>query len=237
MLVAVFSIVTFVINFGVMQNNDSLVSSIITALEKDSNDTVKNLNINFEKIAEGLESADQATQKIILELYTTSYNTLIQAVANQISPMIENFDFDSAGEVITSLLETTKEIKWIKFVSSENPSDSDIYEFGKKASDDSKIFTHQIKNDFSFLKIEMQVSLSGIEAIRDVESIFSKINKDNQELAYGVGISSKKSIANATDFANLLSERGTRKLVTQIIVFMVFVLVLICLTVVFFIKR
>ena len=92
--------------------------------------------------------------------------------------MIENFDFDSAGEVITSLLETTKEIKWIKFVSSENPSASDIYEFGQKASDDSKIFTHQIKNDFSFLKIEMQVSLSGIEAIRDVESIFSKINKN-----------------------------------------------------------
>ena len=90
MLVTVFSIVTFVINFGVMQNNDSLVSSIITALEKDSNVTVNNLNINFEKIANGLESADQATQKIILELYTTSYNTLIQAVANQIFPMIGN---------------------------------------------------------------------------------------------------------------------------------------------------
>ncbi len=237
MLVTVFIILTLGIIAGIMQNNDSLVYSIITALEKNSNDTVKTLSKNFEGIAKELENADQATQNIILELYTTSYNTSIQAIANQIFPMIENFDFDSASEVITSTLKISKEIKRVKFETSEKPTASDVYEFGQKDSGDSKIFTHQIKTDFAFLKMEMEVSLSRIQAIRDVENIFFKINKDNQELASSVANSSKQSITNAKDYANSLSQRGLRKLVTQIIAFMLLILGLLCLSVVFCIRR
>jgi methyl-accepting chemotaxis protein len=238
MLVIVFTIATLGINFSVMQNNESLVTSILAAFESDSNNTVESLNKNFAKIVKGLESADQATRKIILDLYSNSYDTLIQSIAHQIFPMIESFDFDSAGEVITSLLNTTKEIKWVKFVTVEAPTASDIYEFGKKASDDSKIFTDQINNNYSFLKIEMQVSLSGIQSIiSDVEGIFSKINKENQELAASVEMGNKQSIANAKNSANSFSRRGIRKLVTKIIVFMVLVLGLVCLSVIFFIKR
>jgi len=238
LLVIVFTIATLGINYGVMQNNKSLVSSIVAAFESDSNITVETLNKNFTKTVKGFESANQATRKIILDLYSTSYDTLIQAIAHQIFPMIESFDFDSAGEVISSLLNTTKEIKWVKFVTAETPTASDIYEFGKKASDDAKIITYRMNNNYSFLKIEMQVSLSGIQGIvSDVEGIFSKINIENQELASSVEMSSMQSIANAKDSANSLSRKGIRKLITQIIVFMVLVLGLVCLSVAFFIKR
>ena len=144
MLAIVFTIATLGINFGVMQNNESLVSSIVAAFESDSNNTIETLNKNFAKTVKGLENADQKTRKIILDLYSTSYNTLIKAIALQIFPMIETFDFDSAGEAVTSMLNTTKEIKWVKFVTLEAPTASDIYEFGKKTSDDGKIFTYQI---------------------------------------------------------------------------------------------
>ncbi len=237
MLTIVFTIATLGINIGVMKNNESLVSSILAAFESDSNNTIETLNKNIAKTVKGLESADQTTRKIILELYATSNNTLVQAIAHQIFPMIESFDFDSAGEAITSLLNTSKEIKWVRFATLEAPTASDIYEFGKKASDGGKIFTYQIDNHYSYLKIEMQVSLSGIQAISDVENIFSKINKENQELAASVEISSKQSVANARDSANSLSRKGTRKLVKQIIVFMVLVLGLNCVCIAFFIKR
>jgi methyl-accepting chemotaxis protein len=237
-LVIVFTIATLGINYSVMQNNKSLVSSILAAFESDSNNTIESLNKNFAKIVKGLESADQTTRDIILDLYSTSYDTLIQAVAHQIFPMIENFNYDSAGEVVTSMLNTTKEIKWVKFVTDETPTASDIYEFGKKASDDGKIFTYQINNNYSFLKIEMQVSLSGIQStIKDVEGIFSKINKENQEFASSVEMSSKQSITNAKDSANSLSRGGIKKLVIKIIVFMLLVLGLVRLSVAFFIKR
>ncbi len=237
MLVIVFAMTTVGINFGVMQNNAALVSSIVAAFESNSDNTILTLNKNFSEIVKGLESADQATRKIILDLYTSSYNTLIQAIAHQIFPMIESFDFDSAIEVIKSLLSTTKEIKWVKFVTVEAPTASDIYEFGQKASGEGKIFTYQIDNDYTYLKIEMQVILSGIQAIRDVEGVFSKINQENQELVSSVRISSKQSIANAKDSAISFSRRGTKKLVTQIIAYMVLVLGLVCLSVVYFIKR
>jgi len=194
MLVIVFSIMALGINIAVRQNSESLVSSIIAALEENSDNTVRTLNKNFEKIENELENADQTTQKIILELYNTSYNSLAQTVANQIFPMIENFDYDAAGGVVTSLLKTIKEVKWIKYVTSKNPTASDTYEFGQKASDDSKTFTHEISDEFSYMKIEMQVSLTGIQATKDVEGLFSKINKENQELASYVEYSSKQSL-------------------------------------------
>ena len=237
MLVIIFTLVTIGINLGVMQNNDSLVSAIIVELENDRKNTVDTLKKNFEGIVKELESADHATKQIILGLYTSSYNTLIQAIANQIFPMIEIFDFDSAGDVINSLLKTNKAIEWIKFVTNEKPTTADIYEFGERTSDNSKNFTHRIKGEFSFLEIEMQVSLSGMQAINDVEEFFSKINKNNQELASRVEISGQQSINNAKNFAYSLSRKGINKLIRQSVVFMVLVLALVCLSVALFIRR
>ncbi len=221
MLVVVFTGVTISINMGVMRNNTAMVSAIITALENDNKDTVNTLDKNFGKTAKGLRKADQATQKILLDLYTTSYTTLIQSTCNQIFPMIENFDFETASNVIDSLLKTSQEIKLFTMVTSESPTDSDVYVFGQVAEGESKTFTHQIKSEFAFLKAEMQVSLLGVKAIRDVKTIFSNINDSNQGLASGVALSSEKSLTNAKNFANSLSQTSTRNLITQIIVIIV----------------
>ncbi|MEE9612495.1 MAG: methyl-accepting chemotaxis protein [Desulfatiglandales bacterium] len=225
------------VNIVVVQNNDTLVSSLTAALERGRESSVETLDKYFSGTATELETAGKTTQNIVLDLYESSYNTLTQALANQIFPMIEAFDFDSVGKVIASLLKTSEAIKWVKYVTSENPTPSDIYEFGKKTSDESKIFTHQIKGEYVFVKIEMQVSLAEMQALREVESIFVKINKDNQQLASQVEISGKQSIANAKEFAASLAQKGERKLVQLISAFMVLILLLVCFTIAFFVKR
>ena len=123
------------------------------------------------------------------------------------------------------------------FLTNEKPSPSDIYEFGQKTSDQSKTFTHQIKGKYVFLKIELQVSLAEMQALQEVENIFSKINKDNLQLASQIQTSGQQSIAKAKDFAAALAQKGEKKLVRLISAFMVLTLILISLANGFFIKR
>ena len=237
LLVIAFTVVTIAVNIVVVRNNDTLVSSLTAALEKDRENSVETLNKYFTGTATELEIAGQTTQNIVLDLYESSYNTLTQALANQIYPMIEAFDFDSAGKVIASLFKTSEAIKWVRYVTNENPTPSDIYEFGQKTSNESKTFTHQIKGKYVFVKIEMQVGLSEMQALGEVEGIFAKINKDNQQLASQVEISGKQSIANAKDIAASLAQKGEKKLVQLVSAFMVLVLVSLCFTISFFVKR
>ncbi|CAB1080930.1 Methyl-accepting chemotaxis sensor/transducer protein [Olavius algarvensis Delta 1 endosymbiont] len=232
-----FAVMAFGINLKVVQINNSIVSSLLIAIEKDKTETVDILNRNFNVVAGELQQAGATTKSIVLDLYSSSYDTLLRAVANQILPLIEGFDFDTANEVITALLETTDAIKWVKYQTSETPQTSDIYEFGEKISDDSKIFQHQIKNEFAYLSIEMQVSLTELQAIQKVEGIFSKINKENKELASKVDISGRQSIVTAQELGLDLSREGNKKLLTQSIVLMLVVLVLFCLAVIFFIRK
>ena len=168
MLVIAFGIVTIAVNIVVVRNNDTLVSSLTAELERDKESSVETLNKYFTGTATELEKAGQTTQNIVLDLYESSYNTLTQALANQIYPMIEAFDFDSVGNVIASMLKTSEAIKWVRYVTNENPTLSDIYEFGQKTSDENKTFTHQIKGKYVFVNIEMQVSLAEMQALGEV---------------------------------------------------------------------
>lgn len=237
LLVVAFGIVTIAVNIVVVRNNDMLVSSLTSELERDRESSVETLNKYFSGTAAELEKAGQTTQNIVKDLYKSSYNTLTQALANQIYPMIEAFDFDSVDKVIASLLKTSEAIKWVRYVTNEKPTPSDIYEFGQKTSDESKTFTHQIKGEYVFVEIEMQVSLSEMQALREVESIFVKINKDNHRLASQVENSGKQSITKAKRFAASLAQKGERKLVQLISAFMVIVLLLACFIIAFFVKK
>jgi len=207
-----FAVMAFGVNINVVQINNSIVSSLLTAIEKDKNETVDILNRNFDGVAGELQQVGTTTKSIVLDLYGSSYNTLLRAVANQILPLIEGFDFDTANEIITALLETTDAIKWVKYQTSETPQPSDIYEFGKKISDDSKIFQQKIKNEFAYLSIEMQVSLAELQAVQKIEEMFSEINKENKELASKVDISGRQSIVTAQELGLDLSRRGNKKI-------------------------
>jgi methyl-accepting chemotaxis protein len=163
---------------------------------------------------------------------------------NGISPflipfiMVENYDFDSIGVLTNKLLKSTKAVKWIKYVTSENPIQSDIYEFGQKTSDqDSKIFTREIKGEFSYLKMEMQIRFSEMQAVRQIKDIFLNINKNNQELASLVETGGKQLIANAGETTTTITKENKKSLIQRITVVMAFVLVLTCLVLIIILQK
>ncbi len=237
-LIIAFIIVTILLNVGVAKNNTSLVASIVAKFVKDKNESIEVLSKSFDHIADELEKADQTTHTIVLDLYNTSYGTLIEALANQIFPMVSSFDFDSANDIIADLLKKNKEIKWLKYTTSENPTASDIYEFGQKVTgDEDRFFPHQKKDDFGFLQIEMQVSLAGMKAIVEINDIFTKINTSNQELISLVKENGERSITTTKKFAVTSAEKGKAALIWQIGLAMLLALVVICSVLFLIVKK
>ncbi|MEJ2033499.1 MAG: hypothetical protein P8Y63_10765, partial [Deltaproteobacteria bacterium] len=216
--------ITVLVNFGVVANNRGLVSAILEQMEKDQQQSVRTLRDEFDDIAAELDKADAATRKIVLGLYVSSYNTLIRAVANQIFPMTEAFDFDSAGKVIEKLLANSKEVKYVKYTISKNPTPADIYEFGEKVAGDSQTFRYQMEGNFSYLAIEMQVSLAEMQAVGEIKDIFGKINDKNSELAEEIENRGEQSIAGAREYALSRAKTSERRLISGIGLIMLLVL-------------
>ena len=84
---------------------------------------------------------------------------------------------------------------------------------------------------------ELQVSLSEMKDVREVSGIFTKINKNNHELASRVETDGKKFVANAKDLATVLSDKGKKDLILKICALMVLVLGLACLILNLFVKK
>lgn len=181
MLLFIFSILTGVVNYVVIENNETLASSIIK--EKEAGKGRAILDAHIKKMAGNLETAKAGTRKSVLDLYSKSYSTLTQAIANQFYPLVETFDFDSANTIAKFMLKTDDAITWLRYSINENPTSKDRYEFGEQTADANKIFTHQIKGDFAFLKLEMQVRLSEMKAVNKVETMFDSINDENRKIA------------------------------------------------------
>jgi ABC-type transporter Mla subunit MlaD len=235
-LIGAFISVTVFINTGVSQNSEKVLISILNALEKDQQKSLEVLHENFAEIESKLQQADETTQKLILDLYTSSYETLIRATTNQIFPMTEAFDFESANQVVNNLLSSSRAVTWVKYVTSENPTPADTYAFGEKITGESKIFTHEVRSDFSYLKAELQVSLAEMQAVKKVNELFAVINEDNHHLAAGLDKSGQESLARARTFSGEIAGQGERQLTFRIGAAMVVVLVLVCLFLIFFIK-
>ncbi len=228
-LTAAVTVVVILTSISVVKNSDMLVSSILDELDTNRAQSLKSVRENFDQIAENLEHADVTTQNILLELYSTSYNTLVQALANQMYAMIEMFDFDSANDVVTTLLSTTQAVTWVQYTTSETPAETDIYQFGQKiAEQQSKMFTYRIQGEFAFLEIDMQVSLAGMQALNQVKDIFSTINKGNQEIISQVSISGEQLATNVRNSAVSVAREGRQKLLQQIGVLMISLLIVVC---------
>ena len=114
----------------IADSNNKVVSSITQRSQEDTNKSIVLLDENSQRIALELSVADQSINKIILDLYNTSFDTLVIALANQIFPMVESFDFETPGEVSRALLQTNKAIKGVRLTTEENPTEGAIYVFG-----------------------------------------------------------------------------------------------------------
>jgi len=230
--------ITILINIGIVRNNDRLVSMIMGRLAKDGVKSFESLEQNFENVASQLENANNTTQNVVKDLYKESYGILLQAISNQIYPMIENFDFESANAVIKKFLQTTSAVKWVRYAASEGPDSSDKFEFGKKIADqDSQVFTLENKGKFAYLKMDMQVSLSEMKAVREIANVFKDINKDNRELASLVKFNTEQSIENAKEAAVSISKDGNKSLIQRTVIVMVLVVVLTWIILFLFFKQ
>jgi hypothetical protein len=229
--------ITLMVNTGVGHGNRKLVEEIAARLQQDQAESVTILQEGFAEIGKELAVADATARKIVLDLYSSSYETLVQAIANQIFPMIEAFDFDSAGAVCRQLTENSQVVSYVKYTISKNPTPADTYEFGHQAASDSLTFSHVLEGVFSYLRVELQVSLSEMEAINEIGAIFAKANEDQQRLGRQMAERGQKSLAAATGYATDLAGSERKELMFWIGLLMVLVLATTCGLLIVFASR
>jgi methyl-accepting chemotaxis protein len=221
-------------NMTFSSSSDQLASSVMQAIEEDNRASQEVLDSNFQAIAERLTEADTTTQRIILDLYTSSYEAVLRALGNQIFPMIEGFDFDRAGDAVDALIVSGKAIRWVQFVISETPTAADTYTYGVKASGDTRLFRHEVRGDFAYLLLEMQVSLAEMEELDNVKGIFTSINGDNQELSSLVESGREESLRTIRETAADLTATSSSSMTRRSFLVMFVMIVVVGVILVFF---
>jgi len=226
------------LNHKAESNSIAMVESTLHTVETQHEISKKVLGKGFEEVAHSLESADKKTISIMVELYKNSYQTLIIALSNQIFPMIEGFDFDSAKDVVQKLIDGAPAVKWVKFATAETPNESDVYTIGQEESGDNLlIFENELKSDFSYLKMTMQVSMAEISALDEVRHLFNKINTDNQELFEVVKGNDINTVIEAKKAARIESGEQNSLMLKQIMFMVILSLALTSVVLVLFIRR
>ncbi|PNU18708.1 hypothetical protein C2E25_16255 [Geothermobacter hydrogeniphilus] len=134
-------------------------------------------------------------------------------MANQIFPMVESFDFDSAREVVQQILDSNQAVSWARLTTAENPGDDDIILFGHHSDTSDRMnFSQTIKNEFAFLKIDLQVSLAGMQDLAKVAAIFEQINQLNREMADKLTSQSQQALNEAVVYAQQIGDQQQRHL-------------------------
>jgi ABC-type transporter Mla subunit MlaD len=229
--------ITIMVNLGVIHGNRKLVDELAAKLQQDQSQSVAILQEGFAGIGRELATADATARRIVLDLYSSSYETLVQAIANQIFPMIEAFDFDHAGQICRELVESSNAVNFIRYTVSENPLPADTYEFGRPVEGDSLTFSQTLRGDFSYLHIELQVKLSEMEAIREMGAIFAKADAEQQMLGSQMADRGRSSLDAAKGFATQLAAGERKDLMFWISMVMILVLAATCGLVIVFVSR
>ena len=214
------------IYYRAASNNNDIVEAILATVQKQQENSAQALDQGFSGVDWSLAEANAKTMAIMVDLYKNSYQTLARAVSNQIFPMIEGFDFDGAGGVIKTLLAQAPAIKWVQLQTKEEAAASDLFKFGEKQAEgaDFLLFEHQVKNDFAFLKLEMQVSMAEMAALAEVKGILDQISTDNQALSAGLKKSFQENLVLAQAKAETDSEDMNARLLQQILLVVILAL-------------
>nr|WP_320013251.1 methyl-accepting chemotaxis protein [uncultured Desulfobulbus sp.] len=208
-LIFTFLLLLFMIRYGLTVSSENLVGSIITTVEKNNTHAEQILAHGFEGIAEDLQKTDQTIQTIIQGLYGSSYTALAKATANQIFPMIADFDFEKATSTIEKLLESNDEIPWVRFATSKEPSTSDMYEFGTKITGkNQRLFTSTIQDDLTYVALEIQINLSAMSALSAVQEAFANINNLNKSLNTQLAGTRKQELIKARQVAEVSVQKN-----------------------------
>lgn len=227
-LVTAFILVGLIFYFGMQSNTASMVSALESKLASENVKSVKLLDGNFEEIKNKLAVADETTRKIVVNLYDESFNAAITSLGNQIFPSVEAFDYETPLQAVEDLVASNPAVKWIRLSVSENPTEDEVFEFGEyAAAADRKIYEKTITSDFAYVQLEMQTSLSGLESLEEIKTIFANINAANQRLADDIKSGSEQTMRNASRISIETSESGQKTLLGLMFVTMVVVLLLV----------
>jgi methyl-accepting chemotaxis protein len=223
---------------GIARGNSRLVAAILDRVESDNGKVIQQLETNTAGIADELDKANKTARQVMINLYQTSFETLLSAVGNQVFPMIESFDFEGPKTVIEKLLAANQAVTWVKLTTAESPSERDIFSFGENANDAQKMsFSKEIKGDFAYLKIDMQVSLEGMAGLAQIAAIFEQINQHNQQQNRTFAETSRQSLASAGEFAVQIGQAGQRRLIATNVVLMLAALAIVCVALVLYVRR
>lgn len=241
-IAATFMVVSLVIivlaGIYVADNNNSIVSSILERFQADTTKNVTLLDQNYAGIAKELDAADASIHAIIVEQYDTSFNALAAAMTYHIFPMIESFDFESPQSVINSVMKENQAVIGVRLTTAENPDKEDIYVFGDIAnSHDSKIYTNVKKGDFAYLKIDLNINLTSIKELQQVDTIWGDINRSNKELIEALRNNSQDTLAAAKKYAIEVGDANKISLSRKISIVMLFGLLAVSLILAYFMRH
>ncbi|MDT8441859.1 MAG: methyl-accepting chemotaxis protein [Desulfuromonadales bacterium] len=229
-LLVAFILIAVVTSFSVQQSNRSMIAGLEAKLESENQRTLGLLDQNFARVAGDLEAANQTARQIVLDLYDESFQATVKSLGNQILPSIEAFDFDTPGRIVEVLMESSPAIRGVRLTTSENPAAGDILLFGEFAeSNDLRSYSQLFTSSFAYLKIDLQVSLAGMQALEEMKSSFALINQANQALAGDVRTGMAEAMRAAEQQAVQISATEQRSLLWQIVLTMLVVLAAVCL--------
>ncbi|MBF0552375.1 MAG: methyl-accepting chemotaxis protein [Deltaproteobacteria bacterium] len=224
----------------VRNNSQALVQVILAEFENDNKKSVQSLHKWVDRTADNLHAADKKTEDIIVELNVVNYQRLIQSLANQIHPLVENFDYPGAGRVISEVLKNYKDITWVSFQTSAQPTKSDVFEFGTKMADPKqrlKSFSWNSPTGTTYLKLDMEVRLAGLTGVNRIRNIFLAVNAQNREVAAQAETIGKQSRVHLEKTAREIEKQQTQKLVRQLALAMALVLGLVSLALILITRR
>ena len=196
-----FTLLALLMGWTAHSNGRALIETVIDKLDQDRGESQRTLNASFDKISGKLDTASEETESILRDLYGT-YGALAGALANQALPLVENFDFDGAKNVIAEALKGIPEISWARLTPSRTAKPDEILEFGKKLETGAVSYSREVSNEFAYVKLDIQVQLNSA-AFDSIKNIFLEINKENKQL----GIQSADNAQRLIDHARQNAEQ------------------------------
>ncbi len=228
-LVVAFIVIGLITAFGMQSSTSEMVGALESSLSSENENTMKLLDENFGQIRDDLSHADQTARDIVTSLYDESFTAAIASLGNQVLPSVEAFDYDTPQQNVQLLIQSNPAIKWIRLSVSENPTDDEMFVFGEFGQGaDRKVYEKALSSDFAYVKLEMQTSLAGLEAMNTIGGIFTDINAANDQLAGDITSRSQQAMQNATEVAIVAGEAGQKTLLWMMCFTMLVVLLLVC---------
>ena len=228
-LVVAFIVIGLIAVFGIQSSTTRLVGALEASLSSENEHMMTQLDENFGQIRTDLNNADQTARDIVTALYDESFTAAITSLGNQMLPSIEAFDYDTPIQNIKLLMASNPAIKWIRFSVSENPAAEDMFVFGELGEGpDRKIYETSLSSSFAYLKLEMQTSMAGLEALSTIGGIFSEINAANDQLVKDIKSRAQQATQNATTVAIEAGDAGQKRMLWMMCATMLGVLLLVC---------